>query len=405
MERSMDRWLAFAGFSANPFAVHEAGRETLLAQYFVPSLCFDDIVGDPASPGSTVVFADRGCGKTTQRVMIQHLCRTRRLGRGRALAIPYTDFEPIAALSSELSSQNTVRVHVVEIFHHAMASLVEDLFDDERVFVRYCELSRWEKIHLHWFLFRFNRELSPAQQSELSRVGIQPLSPYTTSDQDDLSEAMLRQVEDQERATPAYLMRLLSRLLTRLGYDALYVLVDGVDELAATASDEESAIQLLSPVLRQLSLLNMRGVVFKFFLPLEWAEQMKDAQVIRIDRLQVRYVKWTQIQLVEMLQRRLAAFRGRNDMHDLCEPDLADCIEAEMARLSLGSPRNLIRLGNLFFSEHCARFNGSAQRKIPLTVWEDAKSRFLEVRDPVCTGNNGKRSVRNGGNNPFYSPC
>jgi hypothetical protein len=405
MEGSMERWLAFAGFSGNPFDVHEAGKEKHLPRYFVPSLCFDDIVGDPTCPGSAVVFAARGCGKTTKRIMIQHLCHTGHIGRGRVLAIPYTDFEPLAALHSGPLPQDTVRSHVLEILHHAVASLVEDLFHDERVFVRYCELSRWEKIHVHWFLYTFGRELSPFQRSELIRIGIKRPTAHPTSDQDDLNEAMLNQVEDKAHANPTYLMRLLSRLLNGLGYDTFYVLIDGVDELAATASDTESAIQLMSPFLKQLSLLDMPGMAFKFFLPLEWSEVLINRGAIRRDRLRVRYVDWTPDQLGEMLHRRLAAFRGRSDMNDLLEPDLADCIEAEMVRLALGSPRNLMRLGNFLFSEHCARFNGAAQRKIPMTVWESAKSRFLETRDLVCAENNDRNSLQNSGYNPFFPPC
>lgn len=405
MEGSMERWLAFAGFSSNPFAVHEAGRENLLAQYFVPSPCFDDIVGEPACPRSSVVFAARGCGKTAQRRMIQNLCRSRNLVRGRGLATVYSDFEPIAALPADSESHDVVRVHVLQSLHHAVASLTTDLLSDEKIFIRYCELSRWEKVHIHWFLFQFSRELSPVQRAELARLGIKPPATHTTSDQDDISEALLNQVEDLALATPIYLMRLFLKLLGGLGYDAHYVLVDGVDELTATASDTESAIRLISPLLSHLSLLDMPGLAFKFFLPREWTGWLIDRHMIRRDRLQVRYVDWTKPQLVEMLHRRLAAFRGRADMDDLCEPDLADCIEMEMARLSLGSPRNLIRLGNFLFSEHCVRFNGSAQRQIPMAVWEDAKSRFLKARDTLCTGNNGGNVGSNPVNNPFFPPC
>jgi hypothetical protein len=67
-----------------------------------------------------------------------------------------------------------------------------------------------------------------------------------------------------------------------------------------------------------------------------------------------------------------------------------------MIRLSQGSPRNMIRLGNLLLFEHCARFNGKMRRIIPKTAWEDAKITFL-------SGNNLIGCIKK--NDPFFPFC
>ena len=395
MERSMESWLAFAGFSANPFAVHEAEKETRLPDYFVAPDWFADILGKPAAPSSAVVFADRGCGKTAQRIMVRHRCRPNGFKEGQALCVAYSDFDAAAALAPSLSPREIRNVHVAEILHLAVHELAEALLNTDATLGRYLGLPRWERRRIHWFLHHFKRGLTLSQRSRLIQAEIEPLARDDALGMDDLSGDVLEELRTDARSNPAALLCWFGNLINGLGCEALYVLVDGVDELAAMA-DAESAVQLMAPLLTDWRLLNTPGLAFKFFLPQEWADHFQAQTAIRQDRLQMHQVEWTPEDLLTMLHRRLATYRGAPGLSDLCEPELAGRIEADLVHLARGSPRDMIRLGCRLLSEHCVRSNGALRRQISPAAWEDAKLMFLDDRNRVCT-------IKN--NDPFFPSC
>jgi len=46
----LEQWLKQHGFTANPFAEREAGREKRLGEYFVPGPYYDEIKGTADDP-------------------------------------------------------------------------------------------------------------------------------------------------------------------------------------------------------------------------------------------------------------------------------------------------------------------------------------------------------------------
>lgn len=73
--KTLAAWLKEHGFTGNPFALREAGREERLSEYFVEGPHYDEIKGSTDDPRTAFVFAARGCGKSAYRVMIQRSCR------------------------------------------------------------------------------------------------------------------------------------------------------------------------------------------------------------------------------------------------------------------------------------------------------------------------------------------
>lgn len=395
MERSMDRWLAFAGFSANPFAVHEAEKETRLPDYFVPPAWFTDILGEPAAPSSSVVFADRGCGKTAQRIMVRRQCCPDGFKEGQALCVVYADFDAAAALAASLSPREIRNVHVNEILQLAVHELADALLNNDFVLGRYLGLPKWERCRIHWFLHNFRRGLTLSQRSRLIQAEIEPLARNDAFGMDDLSQDVLEELQADAHSNPTSILYQFGNLIKSLGFDALYILMDGVDELAAMA-DAASVVQLMAPMLADWRLLNTPGLAFKFFLPQEWEDHFQAQTAIREDRLRMHHVEWVPEELLTMLHRRLATYRGVPALGDLCEPGLANRIEADLVHLARGSPRDMIRLGCRLLSEHCVRSNGALQRQISPAAWEDAKLMFLEDRNRVCT-------IKN--DDPFFPSC
>jgi hypothetical protein len=97
-------WLRHVHLFANPFASHEAERESnaprtgeapLLSLLFVDRPYLAEIVGNPASPQTTLLMADRGCGKTATRMMA-NICAKASAARP-CVSRCFTDFQPLIA--------------------------------------------------------------------------------------------------------------------------------------------------------------------------------------------------------------------------------------------------------------------------------------------------------------------
>ncbi|MBX2812536.1 MAG: hypothetical protein KTR25_12030 [Myxococcales bacterium] len=95
-----DAFLRHHGLTANPFRAEEARQDVVFDR--IESECrhpdFDKIVGDLDHPSSSVVFGERGSGKTAIRLQITQLLHQRDKasnGQGRVWMVAYDDFNDI----------------------------------------------------------------------------------------------------------------------------------------------------------------------------------------------------------------------------------------------------------------------------------------------------------------------
>lgn len=97
-----DAFLRHHGLTANPFRGEEARQDVVFER--IESDCrhpdFDKIVGDLDHPSSSVVFGERGSGKTAIRLQIERLLREREMavdGGPRIWMVAYDDFNDLIA--------------------------------------------------------------------------------------------------------------------------------------------------------------------------------------------------------------------------------------------------------------------------------------------------------------------
>ena len=93
------QFLAYHGITENPFADEEASTDPVFKGYGIDHTfhsAWDKIYGTPAEPTTSVVFGEKGSGKTALRLQM-----VRRLGEynanhpdDRVFVIPYDDFNP-----------------------------------------------------------------------------------------------------------------------------------------------------------------------------------------------------------------------------------------------------------------------------------------------------------------------
>ena len=93
------QFLEHHGVASNPFAEEDAQTDPVFKEHCIDSTyhpTWDKIYGDPAEPATSLVFGEKGSGKTALRLQIvRHLAAyNRQHPRGRLFVIEYDDFNP-----------------------------------------------------------------------------------------------------------------------------------------------------------------------------------------------------------------------------------------------------------------------------------------------------------------------
>ena len=330
--RRLWRWLDRFGFVDDPFALYEADHErSCLPFFFVDRPYVHDVLGDPARPQAAFLMASRGGGKTATREMVAYECAHAQLRR-RALAVRYLDFSPLLEQVGGDLSQLGVDHHVRTILRYTLKALAED------VPPTYFDL-----------LEGFDRAL---------------LMTYAAEFADAVTSLKLSRIVQDEPVklnwddlTPLEMLQTLTEIVTRLGrspeirYQALYVLVDRVDE---TAAGPEAAVSLLTPLVSQGPLLEISCVAFKFFLPIEVGEQLRQAVAMRPDRVCIRTITWHATALREMVEQRLSYYSHERiqRLEELCTSGAKASVMERLIKECEGSPRTLLRLCQSLIHHH-----------------------------------------------------
>ena len=211
----------------------------------------------------------------------------------------------------------------------------------------------------------------------------------------DLSDYPITPVDSA--ATPTEQMASFAGLARAVELDAVWFLVDRLDEVEETADDPEAQADILEPLLAHLPVLETPGVAFKFFLSREARDVLIDRS-IRLDRLtddQAVTVTWDRERLKHMLDERLAVYSGEqvHDLTQLCRETrvhvgreriavpLGEWIEGEMLQLAEGSPRRLLVAAQLLCQAHVKRCGPSGL--VEEVDWKRAKAGLMRRMPPL----------------------
>jgi hypothetical protein len=94
-----EQFLAHHGIAKNPFAEEDAQTDPIFKEHCIASTyhpTWDKVYGDPREPSTSVVFGEKGAGKTAMRLQIaRHLAQfNQRNPDRRVFVIEYDDFNP-----------------------------------------------------------------------------------------------------------------------------------------------------------------------------------------------------------------------------------------------------------------------------------------------------------------------
>lgn len=400
-------WLASWGFVGNPFAIWEAGQEPWLERYFVRRPFYEHLL---SSRTSALVFAARGGGKSALRIMLQSECRPR-LATGAIFAISLTDFSPMVETLGQKRSF-TLNDYLPSIFDTAITNLLEAASELilSGVTISQGDLSEWrywiESYAPHYGSPRYLLDLltqhvpnaTRTQLQDWTTAAVKGQSPELTRRINALIElwqllSQVRPVPPSVRLNSPHLVikafvRFIIELLSS-GYPlckGVYLLVDGIDEYALTQNNPEISATVLQPLL-DLHFLETPHLTVKFFLPIEQRSFLEASA--RRDRLEIHTLFWNEAlsdeqanDMQKLLRRRIQIFSDgvMQGLDELCAPDLRHWIENALLKESGHSPRNLLRLGNLLFIEHC-RERPQPESELTHQEWERAVRRFRAITD------------------------
>ena len=322
----LDRWLARFGFKDDPFALFQADQEQpVLPFFFVDRPYLHRLVGDPNHPQPAFLLAGPGEGKTATREMVAYEC-VHGPKRRRALPVRYDDFGYALQQAGGDVSGLTARHHV-----HAVARLtLKVLADDVQVPQGYFDLIQGkDRSLLAAFIEAFADPISRLHLESIVGSGMVQV--------------------DWEALSARELLETLARLITRLGpsedarYQALYILIDGVEESTASS---EAAQALLDPLMSEAALLGTPRTAFKFFLPVPLGEHLRDNHLIRADRLLFERITWDYPSLQQVVEQRLRYFSDDRvlRLEDVCASSIKASVMDKLLHASDKSPRLLIRL-------------------------------------------------------------
>jgi hypothetical protein len=383
------------GFESHPFLKTNADEEESLQSYFVPPPYFDAIIGDSNSPNSSIVLAPRGAGKTAQRRMVEAASN-----QHRYLAVTYDRFEFSAG---QKISDISLHYHLRNVITRILISFLSYLSEWPDVSK---SLSKDEKKQLAVFIQTYLGELTGDGLQELlnelkslpdrfkafwhQHVGFMESVINFLLRAYDLEKIDLPDAKQEEKRlgeTYKFQLESLLKLIKKIGFRSIYVLVDRPDETEKTGNDPQSTYQLIQPLMRDLELLGLTGYGFKFFL---W-DQIEPffRSDARPDRVPQYELKWNRNSLKKVLSKRLLAFSREklNSFDVLLEKPCS--IDDQLCLMANGSPRNLIRLCERILAIQGDR--DSNARKISMAAIDQATVAHSEK---ICIENYGENILK-----------
>ena len=395
MEELFKRW----GFDSDVFVPDEARKEKRLGKIFKYPSWFFEVLGNASNTDFSVVVGHRGAGKSAVRRFIAEHCETElgaRFLKGNVLCItidhdvPYwieslpRGSEPFDAFCSELASLIAIGIAHALLEKKELTGLVKS--QKQRLLRYIARLASRRPEETSEMLMavqdRFSRVYQKVKSSELLTDVVKVVTGGDADIRPDVSEHDgVFTHADEDVAS-------LVRTSRMCGFDAVYVLIDEIDEHKRTMNNPRKAAELIAPVLSSLRLLEMDGIAFKFFLSKTVFAHIQDMCVVK--KLEIRWdrtmhripyiLEWSEDDIAEMLKKRLLAYSigGGNEvsLNVFGDEAIEGGIEAQIVESAYRSPRHFIQFAQTI-CRYTARVANATNNKITAEVLDRAKKEYF----------------------------
>lgn len=369
IEVILKNWLAWLGLQFDPFLPLDAAADPHLSRYMIHHEAFLAVWGDWIS----CVFAPPGGGKTALRLRTVEACY---IGQetNRPFPVPYVP--PLLLWGGQLPSLDD---HLAALARAGAGQLLLSLAHRPHWFFRLNQTARQRVRHvLDWNLpgplsryldlCRAARHVAPLCE----RFGFTLVIPDPPDETTLLHFCAALEAMPCGRdslPTPAERWQaLLEVLLTDLHFDAVYVLLDGLDAAPETAHDSACLVSVLAPLLDQALDWCTHNVFLKGFLPLQVRQILLTRWPILSEAAHFATMEWTPELLVELVRQRIFVASGGafDSLNAIASPAVGD-LEKELASVVIPLPREMLVLTRRVLWEHVCEW-GPEDRLHPRDV-------------------------------------
>jgi hypothetical protein len=354
---TFNEYLERLGFEINPFQFSNADKEVdHLGSYFIKPDYFEDVWGNPYSPVSSIVYAPRGAGKTAQRIMVEKRAKE----TTDILTISYTnhdltEFKSIDDINLTYHLTYLNRLLLLAFFKRVEKP--EFNFDFTFSFTERQFIYKIARIYLYDTPASFpNQAISSLKTVEDYAVDIwkgfkEPIiNVIKQISKSKGVEVDLSKIEIDKKLQLSHKDNFINiiELLRKTGIATVFILIDKVDEQSLTGNNPEASFKLIAELIKDLELLEIPGISFKFFL---W-DALKQFTVIsaRPDRVFSYDLIWDWKQIREMLNKRVQAY-SKGKVASFQEMFSNVNLFGRIILFSELSPRDCIRICNRVLSE------------------------------------------------------
>lgn len=365
-KNKLQEWLSQVGLNLNPFEYIDAGKDPLIPFYLIDHNQFDKVSGDQPS----FVFAPAGGGKTAFRVRLARECRAGRNGR-RIFPIVFKPTRPGSLNGEKKNSAHHQRIDLLryaaqELFLHlAYYPYALDEMDGA-LRKAFLQTIAWDldysiPYYLHKMKEAGNLDpiidaFDPTARSLPNPPGPEDILFFYKRLIDYSPDA--QKPDDEER-----LERLFDLVLNKLKFEAIYILVDGVDAFLETVGNPKTALATVSWLLDNTLSWAQDHIYVKYFLPLEMHETTLEMPAFRLltSKSKLIKIKWDADALSEVIRQRLQEASGGKFDSLAAVSDRAlrasgrspeEVVIGDLRRHRKLSPRSLIRAVNWLFIDH-----------------------------------------------------
>ncbi len=366
-------WLDTLGLHCNPFDAKylDAGADPNLSSYLVGHEAFMAIHQDQPA----MVFAPIGGGKTAFRARLARACRVGEGGR-RVLPVVYTLPKPqqlagpasvyerhlhyiLRCIGVELLFALAYRPHEFLDLHtlerRRVASQLAATFPGDLAL-------QLEQIASEGELLPLVQLIDPSADRLIAQPSAERLDAFCTALRDEVRAAARQIVDIKNQPTAQRFQNLVTLAKQTLNFQAIYLLVDGVDAyVEVTTNGRRRLGDLLTPLLQQTSAWAAEQLYAKYFLPNDLLSAVKFFELFQpgtITDLKFISVAWTRASLNAVLQERLRfASEGRfTNLDAICAPTLRG-VQAQLLDVAAPLPREVLALAEQLLLTHVARLD------------------------------------------------
>lgn len=358
-------WLTNMGLNLNPFGYIDAGEDPFIPFYLIDHNQFKKISGDQIS----FVFAPAGGGKSAFRVRLARECRAG-WNKRRIFPIIFKPTKPGFPKEKEsrmtLQRTDLLRYAARELFLYLVYSPYALDEMDETLRREFIQTISWD---LDFPIAYYLNQMKIAGSLEPVLAAFDPTArslpnPPDKEDIQYLYKKLIHHIPELEKPEEEIrLEALFDLIINKLKFEAVYILVDGVDAFPETENNPHNALLSISWLLDNAIVWTQRGVYTKFFLPKEiksFVDQKHDFRLLT-SKSKIINVKWDADALSEVIRRRLQeASGGKFDslvaISDrplrASERSAEEVLIGELRRHKKLSPRSLIKAMNWLFLCH-----------------------------------------------------